>query len=257
MKYICGAYTDAGIHKKTNQDSLAIRIADTGQGQIAFAILCDGMGGLAKGELASATVIKMFTDWFENDHISVIKSSNNMDAFIQECNRIIQECNRKLYQYGKERKTQLGTTMVMCLVYENHYYVANIGDSRMYLINMDYCNQITEDQSLVAREVRAGRLTEEAAEKDSRRNILLQCIGVTEEVKPEYYSGNLAVNNMIMLCSDGFRHELSKKEINDYLNPVRNNNENDITNSIQTAIQIIKKRKEKDNISALSIKAIG
>ena len=67
MEFLVSAQTDIGISKSTNQDSLLVRIANTAQGRISFAVLCDGMGGLSKGEVASATVIRAFDNWFNRD----------------------------------------------------------------------------------------------------------------------------------------------------------------------------------------------
>ena len=74
MEYVAAYHTDVGISKKTNQDSLAIKVVETKKGKIAFAIVCDGMGGLSKGELASKEVIMAFSDWFDNTLIDSINS---------------------------------------------------------------------------------------------------------------------------------------------------------------------------------------
>ena len=74
MKYKAAYYTDVGIKKKNNQDSLAIKIAETPKGSAVFAIICDGMGGLAKGELASKEVICAYCDWFEKDFPELVIS---------------------------------------------------------------------------------------------------------------------------------------------------------------------------------------
>lgn len=254
MRYLFGASTDVGMSKKTNQDSMAARVARTPYGEIAFGVLCDGMGGLSSGELASSSVICAFTMWFENELKTIIGKSFTADKVKKDWERIISEQNSNLYRYGKNHNIQTGTTLVAFLLFKNEYFAVNIGDSRMYILNDDII-QITSDQSLVAREVAIGRLTEADAEKDPRRNVLLQCIGVTEEVKPDYYEGRINDNEEILLCCDGFRHEISKEEIYDFLNP---NNQRDISvlnDNLLNAIRTIKQRGEKDNISALVLKA--
>ena len=67
MDFMISAYTDVGIVKETNQDSLSVMILNTPQGRMAFAVLCDGMGGLAKGEVASACMIRLFSEWFQRE----------------------------------------------------------------------------------------------------------------------------------------------------------------------------------------------
>ena len=97
MKYIAAYHTDVGITKKTNQDSLAMKIVETSQGTVAFGIVCDGMGGLAKGELASKEVIMAFCNWFDDVLLADIEASAfEENKLMQQWNDIIQTQNRRL-----------------------------------------------------------------------------------------------------------------------------------------------------------------
>lgn len=97
-------------------------------------------------------------------------------------------------------------------MYENQYYIIHVGDSRVYLIN-DKVNLLTHDQTFVAREIAAGRMTKEQAKTDSRRSVLLQCVGASPVVEPEFLSGTIQKNAVYMLCSDGFRHQITEEEM--------------------------------------------
>jgi len=256
MKYIIGAGTNVGISKDTNQDSVVCRIAQTDKGQIALAVLCDGMGGLEKGELASANVVSAYSEWFENILPTMITDDFKPSDVYSSWNNLIQYQNDILFQYGKNNYTQLGTTLIAVLIYGDKYYAVNVGDSRMYSISSSSVEQVTTDQSLVAREVKQGRLTEEEAEHDPRRNVLLQCIGATTKVVPDYYEGTLRSGEALMLCCDGFRHEITKMDMFNELRPDGYIDKEQIQEHIERLIQLNIQRHEKDNITALVIKAV-
>ena len=165
MKYKAAYYTDVGIKKKNNQDSLAIKIAETPKGSAVFAIICDGMGGLAKGELASKEVICAYCDWFEKDFPELVLSGTfNASILKQQWDMIAINENEKLKAYGEAQGIMIGTTLSAMLMYGEHYYIIHVGDSRVYELTTEV-TQLTKDQTLVAREVAAGRLTPEQAEK--------------------------------------------------------------------------------------------
>ena len=118
MKFIGSASTDVGIVKETNQDSVCVKIAEFEKhGQVAMAVICDGMGGLAKGELASATVIRRFSDWFEKEFPKLINSYTK-EKISGEWTRIIREQNQRILNYGKQIGVNLGTTLSVILIIE-------------------------------------------------------------------------------------------------------------------------------------------
>ena len=202
MKYKAAYYTDVGIKKKNNQDSLAIKIAETPKGSAVFAIICDGMGGLAKGELASKEVICAYCDWFEKDFPELVLSGTfNASILKQQWDMIAINENEKLKAYGEAQGIMIGTTLSAMLMYGEHYYIIHVGDSRVYELTTEV-TQLTKDQTLVAREVAAGRLTPEQAEKDSRRSILLQCIGASPVILSEDISKKMPATCYAQTDSD-------------------------------------------------------
>ena len=217
MQYLGSAVTDVGIIKKTNQDSLCLKIADTKEkGEVAMAVICDGMGGLSKGELASATVIRHMSDWFEKELPQRLYKFSWKDIS-SEFTKMIKGLNCKIIEYGRTVGTSLGTTLSLILIVEDKFMVAHVGDSRVYQIT-DKINQITEDQTYVAREIKLGRMTPQQAAVDPQRNMLLQCVGASTVVEPAFYFGNVVPNSVFVLCSDGFRHVVSDEEIFENLN---------------------------------------
>ena len=249
MKYIAAYHTDVGISKKTNQDSLAIKVVETKKGKVALAIVCDGMGGLSKGELASKEVIMAFCDWFDSTLIDNINGGKFSEKkLVNEWNKIIQTQNKRLGEYGEKNNIMLGTTISAILFYKDDYYIVHVGDSRVYCIT-DKVLQLTKDQTFIAREIAAGRMTEEQAKTDPRRSVLLQCVGASQIVEPEFVKGKTVSNAVYMLCSDGFRHQISEQEMVDKIGPKVASTEQDLEYGCRFLTETVKSRKESDNIT--------
>lgn len=255
MKYFGSASTDVGIVKSTNQDSVCIKIADfDGKGQVAIAVICDGMGGLAKGELASKTVICRFSDWFEKELPKLINSYTK-EKISADWTRIIREQNQKILNYGKQTDVNLGTTLSVILFIEGSYIIAHVGDSRIYEIS-DSVKQLTEDQTFINREIKAGRMTPQEAAVHPKRNMLLQCVGASRDVNPDILYGTVATNTVFMLCSDGFRHVLTEAEIFENFNPTNINCKETMKQNSDYLIDVVKKRNERDNITVALLKSV-
>lgn len=255
MSFCFEMHSDIGIRKETNQDSICVKEAQTDQGNILLAIICDGMGGLEKGEVASCTIISAFSNWFERKLPYLLAKVNTNDEIVYSWERLIKEQNQAIAEYGRNHQIQLGSTItVMLFLYDKTYLIGHVGDSRAYKITENSIDILTEDQTLVAREVKMGRLTPEEAERDPRRNVLLQCIGASKIVEPAFYKGIYDEEECYMLCSDGFRHLLTLEEIKSSFAPSNNSDENEIKDNIIRLIELNKKRQETDNISSIVIK---
>lgn len=253
MNYIISASTDIGISKDTNQDSLSMKVINTSIGRMSFAVLCDGMGGLAKGEVASASVIRAFDAWVTESLPHLCGGPIDENVIRTQWEKILLEQNVMIKGYGARQGVRLGTTAVVLLLTEENYYIMNVGDSRAYELT-DSLIQLTQDQTFVAREVALGNMTPEQAETDERRSVLLQCIGASEEVYPDFYVGKTQVNATYMLCSDGFRHEISAEEIFEKFQPGVLWDENSMNQNAIDLIELNKQRNERDNISVALIR---
>ena len=256
MNYLVAYNTDVGLRKHTNQDSLAVKIVDTSEGRAVFAIVCDGMGGLSSGELASKEVIEAYCNWFDTDLTNMIKEGTcNINRIFQEWRELAIDENEKLMNYGMTRNVSLGTTLSAVLLYQKKYMIVHVGDSRIYELSNRNVRQITEDQSVVAREVALGNLTPEEALRDPRRSILLQCIGASPMVEPAFFQGSFDSETSFLICSDGFCHEVSHAELYEQLGPEACVNSTVMRQNCVYLTELVKKRQEQDNISMVLIKA--
>ena len=248
MNFVISANTDIGISKDTNQDSLTSMVLNTPQGRMAFCVLCDGMGGLDKGEVASASVINAFRSWAQNELPQLCNAPLEDATIRSQWGAIVDRQNSMIKAYGARQGVRLGTTVVAMLLTQTRYYILNVGDSRAYEITTGL-RQLTSDQTFVAREVAQGHMTPEQAETDSRRSVLLQCVGASEEVYPDMFFGDVAPNTTYMLCSDGFRHEITAEEIYEKLQPGVLFDEYTMQQNSLYLIELNKQRQERDNIS--------
>lgn len=255
MEYIIAACSDIGIKKKTNQDALSARVFSINGEKAVFAVLCDGMGGLSQGEIISATLVEAFMNWLVSAIESSVIADISIESIIKMWNTVIEIENKKIIGFGKKLNQAMGSTIVVFLMKGTDYYIMNIGDSRAYMISTGI-KQITHDHSFISAEIRAGRMTAEEAEKDPRRNVLLQSIGITENVKPEYYYGKVSKDTCFLLCSDGLVHKVSPEEIRKALSPTACLNKFSMQSSLEKLISTVKERKETDNISGVIIKAV-
>jgi len=253
MNFIVSAVTDIGLTKFANQDSLSVRVLNTPMGRMTLAVLCDGMGGLDKGEVASASVIRAFDKWMKTSLPALCNGNIDASVIAEQWNQIVVEQNELIKAYAASRGEKMGTTVVAILITDSQYYILNVGDSRAYEIS-DNIKQLTADQTFVAREIELGNMTEEQAMLDERRNVLLQCVGASAEVYPDIYCGTTKVNAVYMLCSDGFRHEISGAEMYEKLNPYVLLNENIMNSNSKELVELNKARMEKDNISVVLIR---
>lgn len=255
MNFEVAYYTETGNKKAVNQDSICIKQIIKNNQKIVMAVICDGMGGLSLGELASATVVQDFNNWLK-DKISELTVNVQMNSIKEEWNQLLHNANNKILKYGRENGIQLGTTVTALLLFDDgRYLVAHVGDTRLYYINNEMICQITEDQTYVAREIKLGHMTKEQAEQDSRRNVLLQCIGAVNGLQPEFYEGQISADCYMLLCSDGFRHQYHEEEIMKALSGdmVQMSKEN-MHSFLRSATNLCMQRGETDNISSVLIK---
>jgi len=251
--YLLAWGTDAGVRKRINQDSLLIKQAVCKNTRIVLAVLCDGVGGLKKGEVASASLVRAFSGWFEKALPVIAAFESPEENLLCSWNDLIMTMNAKILKYGRQNGIQLGTTLTAMLFMGEEYYLLHVGDSRAYELTTQLY-QLTKDQTLVQREVDQGLLTKEQAAEDSRRDMLLQCVGVSEKVEPVYSKGRIGRNSVYMLCCDGFRHVVTGQEIYQALNPSVLTDESVMEKNCARLITLNKERGEQDNISVIVIR---
>ena len=253
MEYIAAADTDIGTTKQVNQDSVCVKTAKCRQGRVALIMICDGMGGLSKGELASAAVVRSFSDWFENELPSEVDNWNWNEIGRKIAERLAM-LNQKIIEHGRQCELKLGTTCTGMIAFNSEMMTFHVGDTRIYKLS-DSLDILTEDHTFVNREIKRGTMTPEEALRDPRRNAITQCIGVADSVSPNITFGKLEYGVNYMLCSDGFRHVLTEKEILKELSPSKVRTKKVMQTKLRQLIDTVKKRDERDNISAAIFRA--
>ena len=254
MQFMISADSDVGIKKNTNQDSLLMKEYETHIGNVVLAVLCDGMGGFDKGEVASSTVVKAFEQW-GSEQLAYISEIQQYEYILrQQWHTLASILNEKIMNYGRAHGIKLGTTVVAMLLTQNRYYIMNIGDSRAYEIRDNQVLQLTKDQTFVAREVELGHMTAEQAEMDQRKSVLLQCVGASERVYPDMFYGEVKQNTTYMLCSDGFRHVITQEEIYRMLAPEFLMDDRTAKANIRYLINLNMRRNEQDNITSAVVR---
>lgn len=253
MNFLTAFHTDVGIKKKTNQDSLLIHQAQTDAGTVLLAVICDGMGGLAKGEVASACMIHAFSDWFRLTLPAMLRAGLQPEALRASWEQLVKDVNQKITGYSDEKGVSMGTTCAALLIAGNTYYIMNIGDCRIYLLS-DNIYQLTKDQTYVQREIDAGRMTYEQAQRDPQRNVLLQCVGASPVIEPDFFMGDVEINQCYMICCDGFRHVIGPQEFYQYLNPAVAAEAGVMQQNLVYLTELCKQRMETDNITAIMIR---
>ena len=259
MEFLSAVHTDIGIRKNTNQDSVLIKEAFTDYGEVMLAVVCDGMGGLAKGEVASATLVRAFSSWFEEKFPWILyekRKDNEIDRMELEndLNDLILDVNRKIAEHGRESHVAMGTTAALLLLTGGRYYTLNVGDSRVYKLDSENMTQITKDQTFIQREIDQGSLTPEEARNHPQRNVLLQCVGASEVIIPEFTHGTYEKGELFIICSDGFRHLITEDEFKKIMNPEKMRSEKDLRDAAVYCTELNKSRQERDNISVILLK---
>ncbi|MDO5131872.1 MAG: serine/threonine-protein phosphatase [Eubacteriales bacterium] len=259
MDFLTAAHTDAGTRKKTNQDSMLIMRAETAGGHTLFASVCDGVGGLARGEAASAAMVHAFAGWFENDLPVLLQAAEGVgfdeEKLWMQWTSLIDGTNRSIGEYGRRIHASLGTTAAGVLIVDSDYYIVNVGDSRVYLL-ADQIYQLTRDQTYVQREIDCGRMTCAESLTDPHRGVLLQCVGASRFVRPVFSRGKTAPGNVFLLCSDGFCHVIAPGELYQAFHPARMTEESIMKERLAEMTGLNIARREDDNISAILVKLL-
>ena len=275
---IYAVHTDKGTVKKMNQDSALVKKAATEHGDILFAVVCDGMGGLSYGELASAETVEALQEWFSADLPCIAAEGLSTGKLKRSLNdRIIAE-DETITEFSKKFE-DCGTTLTGIFLCAGRFLCVNVGDSRVYrirgerieLLTHDHSavqdmidrEEITEDQicTLLLRDhpavmdmINKGMVTEKQAKAYKMRSVLTQCIGVEGDVVPAYTEGTYEKDDIFLLCSDGFRHKLTPREIVGFF-PLREmRNEKRIKRCAVRAVEENIRRGEKDNITVRAIR---
>jgi serine/threonine protein phosphatase PrpC len=212
-----GARTDTGRIRENNEDSY--RLAP----ELGLFVLSDGMGGLAAGELASRLTVDTIVEYCreaEGDP-SLTFTGNPMPGVTEVSNRLadaIHLANRAVREAGKKRARDsnpvpMGATVVAARIIVGRLSLAHVGDSRAYRLRGGALEQLTQDHSFVAEQVRSGVITEQEAKRSNLQNVLTRALGVEPRVEVEILEELVLEGDTLLLCSDGLTRELSDSQI--------------------------------------------
>ena len=197
--------TDIGKRRKLNQDYVFVSVCPIGELPNVF-IVADGMGGHNAGDYASKYTVEMIEEQIRESQLT--EAAEILDSAICRANSYIRNMAR-------ENKTLsgMGTTVVAATVSDDKLLVANVGDSRLYIINDKEIRQITRDHSLVEEMVRMGGIDRRAARVHPDKNIITRAVGALDTVEADFFREDLKEGDTILLCSDGLTNMLEDEEI--------------------------------------------
>lgn len=192
LKFEVAALTDIGCKRSNNEDSFGYDVATR------IFTVCDGMGGLAAGEVASSTAVNELLQFFNGS------AGQGTDCERRLYHSIV-HVNRQVFALAQSREELrgMGTTLVSACVEGRKLVVGNVGDSRAYFLRDGACVQITNDHSYVAEQVRKGAMSLEDAGASPLQSLITRAIGTAEEVEPDIFTANLESGDTLLLTSDG------------------------------------------------------
>lgn len=195
MQIHVGAGTDVGRIRQGNEDNF---FAEADERRGVF-VVADGMGGHAAGEVASEMAVSIVSR-----HLLPLQSVRDLGA-AELINKSLQDANRAIFErmLAENDKQGMGTTASVMVLSDHGYLIGQIGDSRVYLYRDGTLTQITKDHSYVQEQVDAGLLTPEQARYHPYSNVITRCVGASDEVEADIYSGDVRVGDVFLLCSDG------------------------------------------------------
>jgi protein phosphatase len=210
-----------GTTRSSNEDSLlALEIQLSGaleKKTFGLFAVADGMGGCEGGEIASALALRAF---IENTVRSFILpgtrgclSVSNREFTLKALTEGIQAANHEILNEARARRNEMGTTLAAALVLGGSVYIANVGDSRVYLLEGDELRQVTTDHSLVAALVSEGKISREQIYTHPQRNVITRCLGTAPNVKMDVFIEELKPRHSLLICSDGLWEMVRDSEI--------------------------------------------
>lgn len=202
------AKTDIGLTRTSNQDSYA---AGELPGSVAWAVVCDGMGGTNGGNLASSTAVKIISERISSSYRQGMSFSSIKNMFMSA----IIAANVSVYDMSKENPelSGMGTTVVVAIVADERVYVAHAGDSRAYILTSGKLHQLTKDHSFVQEMVDSGKLTIDEAREDPRKNLITRALGVSDDLQIDFCEEDISENDVLLICTDGLTNYVEPNEI--------------------------------------------
>jgi protein phosphatase len=202
------AKTDIGRVRSQNQDSYAVGEFSPSLG---WAVVCDGMGGPAGGNIASEIAVQTVSEGLNR----LLHAQSTGDDLRRAVAEVIKAANARIFEMGEANSdlTGMGTTLVLCLLHGGAVTVAHAGDSRAYLVGGNEIKRLTNDHSLVQNMLERGEISEGEASTHPQKNIITRALGVSPEVDFDLAEHNISPGEIILLCTDGLTNLCEDGEI--------------------------------------------
>ena len=230
--------TDIGLKRSMNQDFIFTSEGPVGNLPNLF-VVADGMGGHNAGDFASRYGVSVLVESVRKDqNFNPVKILRNA----------IEAANREIFSQSQidPAMAGMGTTTVVCTIVGGYAYVANVGDSRLYVAGSEL-TQISQDHSLIGEMVRLGELTPEQGKNHPDKNIITRAVGTSEEVRIDFFDIKLEAGSQVLMCSDGLTNMVEDSRIFEILK------DEETENKVQKLIDEANANGGKDNIAVVLV----
>lgn len=233
--------TDPGLVRADNQDAYGFAELPGGY---TLAVVCDGMGGVAGGRVASTVAVEAY----QQSLCAALHGAMSLPQLQQASGQAVSDANDAIRRRAEEEPglQHMGTTLVSALVRGEQVLISNVGDSRAYLAGEEGLRQISRDHSLVEELVEKGDLTPGQARNHPRRNLITRALGTDPTVEADGFHLQWKKGEFLLLCSDGLVNTVTDQEI---LFEISHNGQPE--DCLQRLIAISKERGAPDNVTAI------
>lgn len=258
-------HTDVGRTRDHNEDTFLVADLSTGEALVKAGLhskvagprglllmVADGMGGAAAGELASALAAETIHGHLRSTWTK--ESAGDIEHFALRIREAVEQANARIHEYALAHTDVrgMGTTVTAAGVFDGHLFLAQVGDSRAYLVRQGQATLLTKDQSFTQRMVDVGGWTEEQAERSDRKNIILQALGPTPEVRVDLTHEPLHRGDLLILCSDGLSNQVKREEFAEHAGRIEN-----LEELCSQLIEVANARGGPDNITVVAARFGG
>jgi protein phosphatase len=244
--------TDPGMVRSHNEDSIA---SDPASGLV---VLADGMGGYNAGEVASGMATTVITTELQQLLAKIQPYQVDEESKKPFAERMIREqvlkANTSIYQAAQSQPQYagMGTTLVVCLFYNNKMMVGHLGDSRLYRLRGTKFSQVTRDHSLLQEQIDSGIITAEQAKHAQHKNLVTKALGIDPTVEPEVREYDTQVGDLYLLCSDGLCDMVDDEDMGMTLQAIGGN----LKLAAQQLVQMANDNGGKDNVSVILVRVL-
>ena len=234
-----------GKVREINQDYFYI---SNSLDEVQLYILADGMGGYNGGEIASKLAVQTAKNYIQNNFKDIEKDK---DSIIQLLGSSMEYANMVVYEKSKENPELqgMGTTLEICLIYNNKVYIGHVGDSRIYRIRKQFIRKLTQDHSYVQKLVKEGTITKEQAAHHPQKNMLMKALGCNAFVEPDVMVKGFLKDDILIICSDGLTNLVDQETIYEMASK-------NIEQATKDLVKLANDRGGYDNITVVIIKNI-